>query len=46
MIETIEAIGYVALGFAATFAGLEAAWRVALKDRHVSAVHPTAARVK
>jgi hypothetical protein len=32
VIEMIEAIGYVAMGFAATFAAMEAAWRIAKRD--------------
>jgi hypothetical protein len=28
----IEAIGYVVMGFAATFAAMEAAWRIAKHD--------------
>jgi hypothetical protein len=29
MIEVIEAVGYVAVGFAGTLAAMEAAWRIA-----------------
>ncbi|AIF82519.1 hypothetical protein NTE_00437 [Candidatus Nitrososphaera evergladensis SR1] len=32
VIEMIEAIGYVAMGFIATFAAMEAAWRIAKRD--------------
>jgi hypothetical protein len=32
VIEMIEAIGYVAMGFVATFAAMEAAWRIAKRD--------------
>ncbi|MEO9295683.1 MAG: hypothetical protein ABI347_08805 [Nitrososphaera sp.] len=31
MIELIEAVGYVAVGFAGTLAAMEAAWKVAKK---------------
>jgi hypothetical protein len=32
VIEMIEAIGYMAMGFIATFAAMEAAWRIAKRD--------------
>jgi hypothetical protein len=32
MIELIEAVGYVAVGFAGTLAAMEAAWKVAKRD--------------
>lgn len=42
MIEVIEAVGYVAVGFAGTFAAMEAAWRIALRGRHGAHVDETA----
>lgn len=41
MIEMIEAVGYVAVGFVGTLAAMEAAWRIA-RNRPVHLV----ARVK
>ncbi len=44
VIEMIEAIGYVAIGFAATLAAMEAAWRFGKRDVHVIQTAATAAR--
>lgn len=41
MIEMIEAIGYVAVGFAGTLAAMEAAWKIAKRS-----APPVLARVK
>ncbi|UVS68067.1 hypothetical protein [Nitrososphaera viennensis] len=47
MIEMIEAIGYVAMGFVATFAAMEAAWRIAKRDAPaLQAAAEAAARVR
>lgn len=45
MIEAIEAVGYVAVGFAGTFAAMEAAWRIALRGRHGVHVEKEAAGI-
>lgn len=42
----IEAIGYVAAGFIATFAAMEAAWRMAKRNAPVMLQAAAAARVK
>jgi hypothetical protein len=39
MIEMINAVGYVALGFAGTFAAMEAAWKLALKGNSGRGAH-------
>jgi hypothetical protein len=45
VIEMIEAIGYIAMGFAATLAAMEAAWRIAKRDT-LALQETTAARVR
>lgn len=40
----IEAIGYVAIGFAATLAAMEAAWRFGKRDMPAIQTAATAAR--